>query len=194
MLSLTLRLAGRRLHLVRNVSDCDACGNRSAHVVLPPGLLLKSQIANAAQGNALGFGGLRELAARYGFLNDVHRVHDARLLEHIGWLVDTGRLVVVQCVQALDFGTAVGGAAQPGPTEPPRRLPRIPDQKTWVEIELLDDAGKPVPGEAYRIKVPGGYIEEGRLDAKGRAKISNLDPGVCEISFTGIDGKDWKLA
>lgn len=62
----------------------------------------------------------------------------------------------------------------------------------WVEIELLDQAGKPVPGEQYQIELPDGSTVEGNLDAKGQARVEGIDPGNCKISFPNIDKKSWR--
>ena len=83
------------------------------------------------------------------------------------------------------------GAPPPPPTPPP---PRPTKTKTWIEVELVDDKGKPMVGERYRIELPDGSREEGKLDSKGRALINNLDPGECQISFPDIDGREWQAA
>jgi hypothetical protein len=46
-----------------------------------------------------------------------------------------------------------------------------------VEIELLDQAGKPT---------------EGYLDGKGQARVDGIDPGNCKITFPNIDKKSWR--
>jgi type VI secretion system secreted protein VgrG len=61
-----------------------------------------------------------------------------------------------------------------------------------VEIELRDQAGKPVPGEQYQIELPDGSTTEGYLDAKGQARAEGIDPGNCKISFPNIDKKSWR--
>lgn len=60
-----------------------------------------------------------------------------------------------------------------------------------MEIELLDQAGKPVPGEDYQIELPDGSTTEGTLDSQGRARVDGIDPGNCKISFPNIDKKSW---
>jgi type VI secretion system secreted protein VgrG len=62
----------------------------------------------------------------------------------------------------------------------------------WVEIELLDEAGKPVPGEHYQIELPDGSTTEGTLDSQGQARVDGIDPGNCKISFPNIDKKSWR--
>ena len=84
-----------------------------------------------------------------------------------------------------------GEKPAPPPAPPP---PRPTKTKTWIEIELVDDKGKPVVGERYRIVLPDGSQEEDRLDGNGRARLNNLDPGECQISFPDIDGREWEPA
>lgn len=72
---------------------------------------------------------------------------------------------------------------------PPPGLPTTP--KTFIEIVLLDDRGQPLAGEPYRIVLPDGSIRTGTLDRDGFAREDNLDPGVCDVSFPRIDGREW---
>ncbi len=67
------------------------------------------------------------------------------------------------------------------------------DKKHWIEIELVDEAGKPVPGEAYLVTLPDGTtVADGTLDEKGRARVENIDPGTCKITFPNLDKDAWK--
>ncbi len=67
------------------------------------------------------------------------------------------------------------------------------DKKSWIEIELKDEEGNPVPGEKYLVTLPDGQkIASGTLDSKGYAKVSNIDPGNCKITFPDMDGRSWK--
>lgn len=75
---------------------------------------------------------------------------------------------------------------------PPSRLLRTP--KTWIEIELIDENGEPVPCEPFRITLPDGRVVRGLLDSTGRARFGNIDPGTCEVSFPGIDAPEWERA
>jgi hypothetical protein len=60
-------------------------------------------------------------------------------------------------------------------------------ERTWVEIELTDMEGNPLPRERYWIKLPDGSVREGALDAEGRAYFDDLDPGACEIRWPDLD-------
>ena len=66
-----------------------------------------------------------------------------------------------------------------------------PDKTSWVEIELVDTDGNPVPGEEYQIVVPGGTTVDGTLDAQGQARVEGIDPGTCQITFPNLDKKSW---
>jgi hypothetical protein len=65
------------------------------------------------------------------------------------------------------------------------------DKKSWIAIELVDEDGKPVPGEDYKITLPDGTAIEGTLDAKGRDRIKGIDPGKCKITFPNRDKDTW---
>jgi len=67
------------------------------------------------------------------------------------------------------------------------------DKKSWIEINLVDDEGEPVAGERYRVTLPdGSTIAEGTTDEKGFARVNNIDPGTCKVTFPNIDGRAWK--
>lgn len=75
--------------------------------------------------------------------------------------------------------------------------PHKPDNKklSWVEIEMVDEEGDPVPGEPFRIVLPGGdRVAEGTLDQRGFAKIGGVEPGNCKISFPALDAEAWEPA
>jgi hypothetical protein len=63
---------------------------------------------------------------------------------------------------------------------------------TWVEFELLDIDGNPVPSVAYQVTLPDGSMRNGTLDNQGMVRFDNIDPGQCEITFTDIDGREWQ--
>jgi hypothetical protein len=64
----------------------------------------------------------------------------------------------------------------------------------WIEIKLVDQEGKPVPGEKYRVELPDGSIRQGVLNSEGVAWEGNLDPGTCKITFPDLDGTEWRRA
>ncbi len=67
-------------------------------------------------------------------------------------------------------------------------------KKSFIEIELVDDNGKPVPGEPYRILLPDGSVAEGSLNDKGFARVDGIDPGTCKVTFPRLDRRAWEDA
>jgi hypothetical protein len=62
-----------------------------------------------------------------------------------------------------------------------------PEEKHWIEIELIDDAGNPVAGELYFVELPDGSTLSGRTDGQGRARVDGVDPGTAKVSFPDLD-------
>ena len=98
--------------------------------------------------------------------------------------------------------SSVSGSPEPGAgtlalrSNSPTHNPNSPENKTkvhWIEIELLDEDGNPVSGETYSITLPDGTtVADGTLDEKGRARVDNIDPGTCKITFPNLDGEAWQ--
>ena len=63
--------------------------------------------------------------------------------------------------------------------------------RTWIELALRDDSGAPVSLEPYRMTLPDGSSRHGQLDAAGFARLEELDPGICDIEFPRLDGREW---
>ena len=82
-------------------------------------------------------------------------------------------------------------AQAPAPPVPAKKEEKQ-QEKTWVEIVLVDMEGKPVPNERYRVKLPGGEVKEGRLNSYGQAGFYELDPGNCKITFPDLDQDAWE--
>ncbi|MCY7348885.1 MAG: hypothetical protein LH614_22065, partial [Pyrinomonadaceae bacterium] len=72
------------------------------------------------------------------------------------------------------------------------KSPKNKDKKSWIEIKLVDELDNPVPGERYRVTLPdGSTIAEGTLDEEGFARIENIDPGTCQVTFPRLDDSAW---
>lgn len=79
----------------------------------------------------------------------------------------------------------------------PHKLPATEEEKakkpSWIEIELVDKKGKPVPGEAYRVTLPDGTtVADGTLDEKGFARVDGIEQGTCKITFPRLEKQAWK--
>ncbi len=93
---------------------------------------------------------------------------------------------------SLDGSAGSGAASSEAPWHDPNS-PENKDKKSWIEIELLDQNKKPVPGEPYRVTLPDGQtLAEGTLDDKGQARVEGLDPGTCKVTFPQRDKRSWK--
>jgi uncharacterized Zn-binding protein involved in type VI secretion len=79
-------------------------------------------------------------------------------------------------------------------TPPPqvKSPPPTGPKKTFVAIELKDEAGKPLVGERYVIELPDGSKKQGFLDMNGKARVDGIDPGNCKITFPDYGEKDSK--
>ncbi len=85
-------------------------------------------------------------------------------------------------------------APSPSPRLVPSSPPPAPTSlklKTFIEIVLLDRAGKPVVGEAFKITLPDGAVVTGKLDANGFKRVDGVDPGTCDVEFPNLDGREW---
>lgn len=58
--------------------------------------------------------------------------------------------------------------------------------KDWIAIELKDENGNPMAGEAYVVYLPDGSVREGNLDRQGRAREENVSPIAARITFPNM--------
>jgi type VI secretion system secreted protein VgrG len=88
----------------------------------------------------------------------------------------------------------VQSAASDAPTHDPDS-PENQTKKSWIEIQLVGEDGKPIPGEPYKITLPDGTtVADGTLDDKGFARVDNIDPGNCQVTFPNLDKDAWSPA
>lgn len=93
-----------------------------------------------------------------------------------------------------------GASAAVAPLTPPEEVPGhefeeeepTPTRTSWIEIQLVDEAGQPVTGERYEIQTSDGKQRTGVTDANGKARIENIAPGECQISFPRLDTEAWE--
>jgi hypothetical protein len=65
------------------------------------------------------------------------------------------------------------------------------EEKSWIEIELLDEEGNPAPGKKYAIELPDGSLAKGTLDSNGVARIEGVKSGNCKVNFPELDKESW---
>ena len=95
--------------------------------------------------------------------------------------------------RASSDASSAGSAAASSSSPATASDPAGDGSKTWIEVELLDSDGQPVPNEPYRVHLPDGSTQEGSTDGQGIARLSGIDPGTCQISFPALDGGGWKV-
>ncbi|MBL8237607.1 MAG: hypothetical protein JNM66_09325 [Bryobacterales bacterium] len=83
------------------------------------------------------------------------------------------------------------GAPQPAES-PADQILKARVVKTWVEMELVDAAGAPVAGQRFLCVLPDGDVREGQLNANGRVRFDDIDPGNCVFTFPDLDRADWR--
>lgn len=66
--------------------------------------------------------------------------------------------------------------------------------KTWIEMEVVDDFGRPQPNQPFLCMLPDGRIETGTLDDRGRVRFDGIDPGTCVFTLTNLDQETWAKA
>ena len=109
-------------------------------------------------------------------------------------VADPGKVSEAKAQQAQTH-TGKYGAPQLKPHKPSSESQEQQQQKkSWIEIELVDEANEPVAGEAYEITLPDGTTTKGTLDGKGLARIDGIDPGTCKVTFPNLDKEAWKKA
>jgi type VI secretion system secreted protein VgrG len=94
-------------------------------------------------------------------------------------------------------GSSSGAGSSSSAPPPPRHDPGSDDNKDkthWVEIMLVDDAGQPMAGESFEIKLPDGTVATGTTDEKGKGRVDHIDPGSADISFPDLDKDAWEPA
>ena len=64
--------------------------------------------------------------------------------------------------------------------------------KTWIEMEVVDEEGKPMSGQPFVLMLPDGKLREGTLDSRGRARFDGIDPGTCAFSLPSLDQQSWQ--
>ncbi|MFZ5979819.1 MAG: hypothetical protein ACOYVF_04240 [Candidatus Zixiibacteriota bacterium] len=58
--------------------------------------------------------------------------------------------------------------------------------KDYLEIELVNQKGEPVPDEEYKVTLPDGTTKKGKLDKNGRAVVKDVPPGKCIVEFKDL--------
>ena len=68
------------------------------------------------------------------------------------------------------------------------------DNKTWVEVRLVDQNDVPVPDARCQVQLPDGSIMEGSLDSMGAVRFDSIVAGTCKVTFPEIHSTEWHTA
>ena len=157
MLGATLHYKIHKLHLMAAhwPENGAFCPERDSHAILDANEFRSpEQFARLVQADEASMSRLRLLLYREGNAYLSQSLHNDEILRLAALLLAQGRLKAVICanVQAAAGSSSLEetrSVSQPsldtGAKKPDRRV------KTWIEIRLVDDEGKPVPNEAYRL-------------------------------------------
>ena len=67
-----------------------------------------------------------------------------------------------------------------------------PCRKSWIEFRLVDRDNNPVPGEAYKVRLPDQSLMTGTLDREGKVRFEEIVAGRATICFPGMERKEWR--
>jgi len=59
--------------------------------------------------------------------------------------------------------------------------------KDWIQMELKDENGNPIPNKKYVLYLADGQKKEGSVDSNGFARIDGIPPGRFKIEFSNMD-------
>ena len=62
----------------------------------------------------------------------------------------------------------------------------------WIEFQLVDKQGEPVPGEPYKVRLPDQSVHTGTTDQEGKVRFECITAGEATICYTGLDTKEWQ--
>lgn len=109
-------------------------------------------------------------------------------------VADPGKVAEVKAEQRKTQSGKYG-SVKTKPFKPPAEEEKGEEKKlSWVEIEMVGEDKKPIPGIKYRITLPDDSVSEGTLDEKGCARVEGFEPGNCKITFPDLDQDAWEEA
>ena len=68
----------------------------------------------------------------------------------------------------------------------------VPVELSWVEIEMIDEEGQPMPNELYEITYPDGKTRRAKLNEQGIAHIGLREPMDVQVTFPHLDQDAWE--
>jgi N-acetylmuramoyl-L-alanine amidase len=75
-----------------------------------------------------------------------------------------------------------------------KQLEELRSALTFVGVSLVDQEGRPVPGEPFRVEFPGGAVKRGVTGGDGTVKVPGSKEGTAKVTFTRLDPAAWGKA
>jgi type VI secretion system secreted protein VgrG len=69
-----------------------------------------------------------------------------------------------------------------------------PAENIWddsIEVRLVDEMDHPIPGQSFTVTGNDSQTYSGTTDTNGIGRIDSLSPGLCRISWPGLDRRRW---
>ena len=119
------------------------------------------------------------------------------------WVADIGQAekMLVERLERLDEAPAPTGPDVVGypVAEPAKRVPLSPESPrlivlglpSWIGIELKDQDGNPVADVGWSATSSDGADYSGTLNQDGKAWVTGLSKGSCDLSFPELDAREW---
>ena len=83
---------------------------------------------------------------------------------------------------------AAEAVARKAPPPPPATGP------SWVEVEVVDRDGKPMPRQKVRVTDAEGTVRLGFSDDRGIVRIDGMAKGPCKVTLPDLDQSSWEAS
>jgi hypothetical protein len=114
---------------------------------------------------------------------------DDEIVEQIARCLQERRLRI--CREPICVGVRAE-AAEPEPEEPGQAATKPKAPKTWLEFAVVDMEDKPVSGYRFKVKLPGGSVQEGTLGKTGKVRFEGIDFDNSVFSLPDLDREAWE--
>lgn len=89
------------------------------------------------------------------------------------------------------FARAVRPSDAPPASTPSQLIPR--EEKTWIEVELVDEDDQPYVG-TVEFKLADGRTVSSTTNAKGLLRLDGVATGKCKVTMPDLDAASWSQA
>jgi len=77
----------------------------------------------------------------------------------------------------------------PAESEPPPEGVEVDTH--YIEIEVVDQHGDPLPNTAYEITLSNGQVRRGETNDEGLARVERIPDGMCHLHLPEVDRAVW---